>query len=373
MSIFTVTYQLALADGEELDKKIRNLCLEQSVELPEKVLSKAIAEKIVGRVRQTIKRSDAVYEAVIAWPLDNAGTEIAQFLNLLYGNISLKPGIKILSADWSSLADTLFVGPRFGIDGIRDRFHIFDRALSATALKPMGSSVSDLADLAFRFAVGGIDLIKDDHGIANQNYAPFVKRVEACVKAMDRAARQTGQRSRYFSNITADAGEVEYRYRKAYELGADGVMICPHITGLPVLHRLARLDIDLPIIAHPAFAGPLTMDESRGFTPDFLYGQLWRALGADFVIYPNAGGRFSYNLSECMAVNESARQPYSPFKTSFPMPGGGIKIENIGRWTRAYGKDSCLLVGSSLYEYPGGIEAAARQFTTQLKEINYES
>jgi len=33
----------------------------------------------------------------------------------------------------------------------------------------MGLTNKELAELASKFALGGIDIIKDDHGLANQN------------------------------------------------------------------------------------------------------------------------------------------------------------------------------------------------------------
>lgn len=372
MSTFTVTYRLTLLDGEAIDEKIEKICLEQSVELPGEVLNKEIFEKIVGHPQHPKLIGDDQYEVQIAWPLENVGNDVAQLLNLLYGNISLKPGIKIVNADWSSLSTDVLKGPGFGIAELRNKFGISGRALSATALKPLGSSPDELADLAFKFASGGIDIIKDDHGLTNQKYAPFEERTEACVAAVLKAAQQTGRRSYYFPNITADAGQTEQRYHRAAELGADGVLLCPHLTGLPVMHHLARLDVELPIIAHPAFAGQLTMDKTCGFAPHFLYGQLWRVLGADFVIYPNTGGRFSFTRAECKAINEAARQSRSPYSASFPMPGGGMQWEDIGRWVNEYGTDSCFLIGGSLYQHPDGIETAARAFANQLKRNDYE-
>ena len=42
----------------------------------------------------------------------------------------------------------------------------------------MGLPAHALADLAYQFALGGIDIIKDDHGLADQSFAPFKERVE---------------------------------------------------------------------------------------------------------------------------------------------------------------------------------------------------
>ncbi len=369
MSTFEVTYLLTVLEGEEVGQKIESLCLEQSVELPRGILDPQIEQEIVGRLVATKELDDQQYKVTIAWPVANLGGEITQFLNVLYGNISLQPGIRIIDTDWANLSPDIFSGPASGITEIREQYRITDRPLSATALKPVGSTPSELADLCYQFASGGIDIIKDDHGLANQEIAPFKERVRACVGAIQKAAEKTGRRSYYYPNITASSAEVVERYQQALQLGADGVLLCPHIAGLETMHRLARMDIDLPIIAHPAFSGQLTTHDTKGLSPDFLYGQLWRALGADFVIYPNKGGRFSFTTTECKAINGAARNEESVFKRSFPMPGGGIKIENLGRWILEYGNDTVFLIGGSLYEYPNGIEQAANEFRNMLIKL----
>ena len=294
------------------------------------------------------------------------GDDISQFLNLLYGNISLQPGIRIIAADWSALTPGLFSGSSFGIKAIRDLYQIENRPLSATALKPLGSSANELAELAYEFTLGGIDIIKDDHGIANQEFAPFAERVKACVDAVKQAVQENGSRSYYYPNITAFASDAITRYQQAADLGADGVLICPHIVGLETMHRLARRDEPLPIIAHPSFSGSLTMDDSKGLSPSFLYGQLWRALGADFVIYPNKGGRFLFSGAKCRAINNAASDRHSPFSRIFPMPAGGIKLENVDRWIADYGEDVAFLIGGSLYKHPKGIRVASKELHQKL-------
>jgi len=365
MSTFEITYQVTIQEGEQIDQKIEGMCLEQTAELPRGVLNTEVKEKVVGKAVESQKLDDHRHQVIISWPLADVGGDISQFLNILYGNISLQPGIRIISAEWSKLNKVVFRGPRQGITGIREKYNIPKRPLSATALKPLGSSSAKLADLCYQFALGGIDIIKDDHGLANQEFAPFDERVEACVSAINRAA-ENGHKSYYYPNITAFASESVDRYKKAAEFGADGVLICPHITGLETMHRLARSKIDLPIIAHPAFSGGLTTHKTQGLSPDFLYGQLWRALGADFVIYPNKDGRFTFSQNECEAINEAARREPSAFKTSFPMPAGGIKMENVDHWISTYGEDIAFLIGSSLYKHADGIQAASEEFCRKL-------
>lgn len=366
MSTFDISYHVTVADGEDIGEKIEGICLEQSVELPRSVLSGEIETKVVGKLSSHKQIGDMLYEVTISWPIDNVGNDISQFLNILYGNISLQAGIRITAVEWEKLNAGLFGGPAFGISGLRDKFEVHGRALSSTSLKPLGTDSEGIADLCYQFAAGGLDIIKDDHGISNQSYAPFEPRVKACVQAIRRAANETGLRAYYFPHITALAEDSVKRYRQAADMGADGVLICPHIAGMETMHQLARQELPLPIIAHPAFSGGLTTNREQGLRPDLLYGELWRALGADFVIYPNTKGRFSFTREECEAINEGARNKRLPFKMSFPMPGGGIKRSNIPQWLEAYGVDTVFLLGTSLYEHPDGPRAAAAELSRMV-------
>ena len=79
-----------------------------------------------------------------------------------------------------------FGGPRHGIGGLRRRADAFGRALTCSALKPQGVPPARLAQLAEQFARGGIDFIKDDHGLADQAYSPFAERVAAIAGSVGR-------------------------------------------------------------------------------------------------------------------------------------------------------------------------------------------
>ena len=56
--------------------------------------------------------------------------------------------------------------------------------MTCSALKPQGLGPDDLGKLAFELAMGGLDFIKDDHGLANRSYSPFADRTRACAAAV---------------------------------------------------------------------------------------------------------------------------------------------------------------------------------------------
>lgn len=357
-----IQYTITASSEEAAHKTATSICYEQSVELPDDVLSDEIRNTRVGRFDEIIPGGPFKWKTAVTFPDENVGDEITQFLNVLFGNVSMFGNVQIDAVDWQKLPKSLFNGPKFGIDGVRELLRIETRrALSCTALKPLGSDSKTLADFAHAFATGGIDIIKDDHGLANQSSSPFSERLKFCTDAIREANEKTGGNSVYYPNITADGQELFERYEQAHEAGAGGVLVSPHLTGLAALHQLAKSDIPLPIMAHPSFSGSALSLHGNGLNLPFLYGDLWRALGADFSIYPNAGGRFSFTPEQCHAVNDRCRTSDSPFKSVFPTPGGGIQRSTIPNLLKSYGPDTVFLVGGSLYQHPKGVEYASAE------------
>jgi len=142
---------------------------------------------------------------------------------------------------------------------------ITGRPLLGTALKPMGLPASDLPNLSCQLALGGVDIIKEDHGLTDQPFAPFAERVPRCAEAVARANRQTGYRCLYVPNVTAPADQIEHRARRAREWGAGGMMLAPGLTGWDCMRVLSENDsIALPILSHPAWLGSFVIDPEHG-------------------------------------------------------------------------------------------------------------
>jgi ribulose-bisphosphate carboxylase large chain len=124
-------------------------------------------------------------------------------------------------------------------------------------------------------------------------------------------------------------------------------MVCPSLLGLDVMRAMAKGPDDLAVMAHPAHA-QVAPDRHEGIAPEVLFGTLYRAAGADVVVYVNAGGRFDWPLPTCEAVNARLRAPLGSLLPSFPAPAGGVDAGEAGAWLRRYGPDTMLLIGGSL-------------------------
>jgi ribulose-bisphosphate carboxylase large chain len=358
---FRITYSLVCEDGEQAASLARGIALEQTVELPESCLSDEIRERVVGRVEKLEEGEGNRWRAIISYSVETVGDDLSQFLNLLFGNISLKRGIVVTDVSCPESWLEGFRGPAFGIEGIRRLCGVAERRpLLCAALKPMGISAKELARICSTFAEAGVDIIKEDHGLTDQPSAPFEERVARCSKAIAEA----GGGSLYFPNITGDSSRIDKRLELARDAGCVGALISPLLTGADVARQVARRS-GLAILAHPSMSGAY-FGEDHGILPEVLLGQIFRIIGADGVIFPNAGGRFPFSEEICLAISRRLREPLGRLRPSCPVPGGGIDARRLAHWAGIYGADTIFLIGGSLYAEPD-VAAASRRLLDELK------
>jgi len=173
----SVLYRLA-GDERAAHRTAQDICLEQTVEIPDALVPDGLVrDHLLGQIEGLEARPEGGYSARISYAVEVAGAGLTQLLNVLFGNISIKAGIRAERLDLPETMLRSFRGPRYGRNGLRERLEVPTRPFLCTALKPLGLSPDGLAELAYRFALGGIDIIKDDHGLADQKFACFRERV----------------------------------------------------------------------------------------------------------------------------------------------------------------------------------------------------
>jgi ribulose-bisphosphate carboxylase large chain len=346
----TAVYEF-LGDPAEAPGRADALRVEQTIEFPaELVPDDDIQREIVGRIESVDAAGDRRVRVVVSYAVETTGYELPQLLNVLWGNSALLPRIRLIDFSLPDSLSSRFSGPRFGVAGLRRLFDAPERPLLATALKPMGLSAERLAQTAHQLALGGIDMIKDDHSLANQEFAPFRERVERCAEAVRSANDRTGLHCVYMPSLNAPYPLLEQRLTEAVEAGAGGLLILPGITGFDVMRDVAgRDDVEMPIMAHPAFLGSYTASPTNGIHHGTLYGKLMRLAGADLSIFPNYGGRFSFTPDECRQVVAGLAEPMGAIAAAFPAPGGGMTLDRVGEIKEFYGNDVALLIGGDLH------------------------
>jgi S-methyl-5-thioribulose 1-phosphate isomerase len=368
---FGVRYRLAAGDAVEARAIARGICLEQTVELPDDLLADDdIRAHVVGRVEALEPVSAGRFDVDISYAVECAAGELTQLLNGIFGNTAMQPGIRVTRLDLPAGLLGRFRGPRFGREGLRALLGVFDRPLLGTALKPMGLPAPELAEAAYRLALGGVDVIKEDHGLTDQPFAPFAERVPRCAEAVARANRETGCRCLYMPNVTAPADRVAVRARQAKEWGAGGVMAAPGLIGWDALRLLAEDDsLALPVLCHPAWLGTYAISPEAGVAHGVLYGSLPRLAGADATIFVNHGGRFSFSPADCRAIVEAAGRPMGSLKPIFPVPAGGMTRGRLPEMAEFYGREAIFLIAGGLYAHGPDLTESAREFRGALEAM----
>jgi len=282
----------------------------------------------------------------------------------------MQPGIRVQHLFLPGSLLRQFMGPRFGRAGVRNRLGVAKRPLLCTALKPMGLSARSLADLAHQLALGGIDIIKDDHGLANQSFAPFQERVQRCAGAVNEANQRSGYRCIYVPNITGPADQIVARAFEAKKIGAGGVMLAPGLAGFDGMRQLAvDASFDLPVFSHPAWLGSFVAHPDNGVAHRVIFGQIPRLAGADATIYVNYGGRFSFSPQDCRDIVEGATMPMGQLNTIFPTPGGGMTLANLPEMVEFYGHDVILLIAGGLYGHGPDLGKNCREFRKFVEQV----
>jgi ribulose-bisphosphate carboxylase large chain len=351
------------ADAATIESRARGIAVEQSVEMPvEPIDDRYVLDNIVGRVERiepAATGETGCYDVEVSLATVTTGLEAGQLANMLMGNSSLQRGVELIDATFPDELAAAFGGPNHGLEGLRRRVGA-SGALSCTALKPQGSPPAVLARIAYDIALGGIDYIKDDHGIADQVYSPFALRVPAIAEAVSKARLKTGIDTRYLPSLNGSYDAMCRQIEICRGAEVDTVLITPMLCGLAQFQALKRANPDFAFIAHPSFGG-LPM------APSFLFAKLFRLIGADGTIFPNYGGRFSYSKDECRRIAGNATSPWLGLAASVPVPAGGMTLARIPEMLEFFGRDVMLLIGGSLLSAKDKITEETAKFCAAVR------
>ncbi len=366
----TAVYHIR-ASKEESESIAEDIAFEQTVEVPEKLVTDSqILENVVGRVEdiQPLEDNSNHYQSVISYSSDLAAGQVPQLLNLLYGNISIKKNIRLADFDLPTELLSRFHGPNYGTAGIRQLTGVYDRPLLATALKPRGASVEELAGIAGAFARGGGDIVKDDHNLVDADFGAFCERVSKCQEAVNRSNEATGRNALYLPNVMAPMEMLERTMEYLLRLEAPGVLICPFTVGLDATRYLAE-KYPMVYMAHPAFSGSFYQSPETGIDPGVLHGKLFRLLGMDSAVFPNYGGRFSLSREECLGIKFHLEAPLGRLRPALPAPAGGMKFERIPSLAEEYGPNTIYLIGGALLSHSEDLAESTRIFLDKIREF----
>jgi len=352
----------------EAARMARAASYEQTVELPPEQVAGTSAEACVGQVGAISPDPEqtGAQRVQIDFPAELACGQLGQLFNLLYGNISMYRGIRLLDVELPGSLLANWRGPVHGGEGLRRLTGVYGRPLLATAIKPRGVPREKLAALAGAFARGGGDIVKDDQNLVHDDFDGFRAHVDACAEAVERANAASGRRCLYLPHLSGPDSDLERRAEFIQQRGLAGALLCPLVLGLDRARAIAQRH-QWVFMAHPALSGAYTNGRQEGISHAVLLGTLFRMAGADISVFPSPGGRFDVRVDDCEGIAKALQEPLGGLAGALPSPGGGLQAEQVADLSRLYGTEAAWLLGGSLHGAQGGIEAGTKRLLEAMK------
>jgi ribulose-bisphosphate carboxylase large chain len=330
----------------------------------------------------------------VAYPLElfELGS-IPQLISAIGGNIFGMKAVNNLRLEDISFPKKYiksFKGPQFGINGIRKFMKIKDRPLTATVPKPkVGMTTKEHTKVGYDAWTGGIDFLKDDENLTNQNFNKFEKRVKSCAKARDKAERETGERKDYFINVSAETKEMLKRTNLAHIYGFKYVM-CDILTvgwaGLQTLRNETQI-LKMAIHAHRASHSTFDRNPKHGISM-LTIAKISRLIGVDNIHIGTVIGKLVGTKDEVLQIedeiteqiekplkseNNILNQSWYGLKDTIPVSSGGLHPGLIPQITKMLGNNIVIQLGGGIHGHPNGThdgsKATRQAIAATIKKI----
>ncbi|MBA2872720.1 2,3-diketo-5-methylthiopentyl-1-phosphate enolase [Anoxybacillus calidus] len=307
----------------------------------------------------------------IAYPSANFSADLPAILTTVFGKLSLDGEVKLIDLQFSNELKQAFPGPRYGIEGIRKKLGVYDRPLVMSIFKGViGRSLEYLSEQLKEQALGGVDLIKDDEILFENERTPFEKRIAVGKAVLQEVYEKTGQKTLYAVNLSGKTFELKDKAKRAVELGADILLFNVFAYGLDVLQGLREdKEIEIPIMAHPAVSGALTSSEFYGIASPLLLGKLLRLAGADFSLFPSPYGSVALDKSEAQSIADELTKEDEQLKRTFPVPSAGIHPGLVPLLVRDFGNDCVINAGGGVHGHPDGAVGGGKAFRSAVAAV----
>lgn len=368
------SYYIKLPREVDVLKKAASLAIGQTIGtwIPIPGITEDIREKYMGKVVNVfdipaldlstqIDTEEREYMIQIAYPAVNFGSDFPLMLTSLLGNdASTSAQVKLLDIEFPEEFIRDFDGPSYGIEGIRKLTGIIERPILLNMIKPCtGLTPKEGARIFYETALGGVDLIKDDELFGNPSYSKPWERVVEYKKAADAAFQETGERVRYFVNVTSGAGELVETVKRVQETGADGIMINFAAVGYSGLKQAAEY-AEIPVLGHAAGSGMFYEGTASGMSSPLAAGKLARLAGADIVMVNTPYGGYPLQYQKYIQTIAQLTLPWYGLKPSMPSIGGGVHPGMVEKYIHQAGTDIVLAAGGAVQGHPGGAKAGAK-------------
>jgi 2,3-diketo-5-methylthiopentyl-1-phosphate enolase len=327
---------------------------EETPEVRERLTSKVLGYYEVPASAGTKKAIVQLAFPTAAW---EENVNVPMLLLSISGNIfAFCDKVRMLDVFIPRSVAAKFNGPKFGIEGIRELLDVHDRPLCLQIIKPkMGMTPEETAAQTYQSALGGADLCKDDEMCSELANCSFDDRLEAVLKALQKAEQETGERTLYMVSVTDEVDRIQEKARRAVRAGATGLLVA-YPVGLSTLKVLADdPEINVPILWHVSHM--LAVLPTMSFT---VLAKLARLCGADMMLTPSLWSSLQVcSIEEELRTSQTLRAPFHNIKRAWPMPAAGMYPGLAEVLIQEHGIDFIVPAGGGMLGHPMGYKAGA--------------
>ena len=281
-------------------------------------------------------------------------------VNIMGGQLDIHSILKchVKSIDFPQHVRNEFLGPKYGIDGIRKFTGVKDKPLFGAIVKPKtGISPETLLEMVKELVEGGVNFIKEDEILSDPSFCPIEERVPLVMDYLK------DKNVVYCVSIHADYPYILDRVKQVYELGGNGV----HVNfwcGLGVYKAIRELD--LPIFIHFQKSGDkILTNRNHDFHIDWtVMCQLAGMMGVDFIHAGMIGGYYKWPEDETVEAVKILNE-----LNVMPALSCGFGPELTESVTKAVGNNYMANVGGAIHGHKDGTLAGALAMRKSIDEL----
>lgn len=291
----------------------------------------------------------------IAFPIINIDFKTDGISHLLVNimggqlDINIISKCHVLDIKFPKSIKNMFLGPKFGIDGIREFTKTKDKPLLGAIVKPKtGITPKVLLEMVKELVEGGVNFIKEDEILSDPSFCPIEHRVPLIMDYLN------DKDVIYSVSIHSDYPYILDRVKKIYELGGNSI----HVNfwcGLGVYRAIRELD--LPMFIHFQKSGDkIITNKNHDFHIDWrVICKLAGMMGVDFIHAGMLGGYYKWDSKETLkSVKVLHEHNVMPALSCGFHPG-------LTDWvTESVGVDYMANVGGAIHGHPDGTLAGTK-------------
>jgi len=287
----------------------------------------------------------------IAFPVANTDWEtdgMAHMLCQLMGghvDIAIITSCRLVNLELPETVTKHFLGPKFGLSGIREFTGQYNKPLLGGIVKPkIGITPTILLEMVKQMVDGGVDFIKEDEIMSNPAVCPLDERVDLISNYLAKQSRKVV----FCHTINCDPHIVSDRVKRVHELGGNGVHINV-FSGYGVYNSIRKLD--LPIFMHYQSSGAkVTTDVNHRFSISWpVMCQLASLMGVDTIQTGMVGGYSNddpVEIQKCLEILRAGN--------TMPVLSCGFNPGLVEKVNKLAGTDYLANAGGAIHGHPGG-------------------